>query len=80
VTDCYQDEATAHEQAIRGTFDPGYFAYTLGKLQILTLRNEAKEKLGDRFSLQRFHDALLAHGAPPIALVHDEVLREIGAP
>jgi hypothetical protein len=79
VTDCYQDAATAHEQAVRGTFDPGYFAYTLGKLQILALRNEARARLGDRFSLQRFHDALLAHGAPPVALVHDEVLREVGA-
>ncbi len=79
VTDCHQDAATAHEQAVRGTFDPGYFAYTLGKLQILALRDEAKAKLGDRFSLQRFHDALLAHGAPPVALVHDAVLRAVGA-
>ncbi len=79
MTDCHQDPATAHEQAVRGTFDPGYFAYTLGKLQILALREEAKAKLGSRFSLQRFHDALLAHGAPPVALVHDAVLREIGA-
>jgi hypothetical protein len=80
VTDCHQDAATAHEQAVRGTFDPGYFAYTLGKLQILALRQEAQAKLGARFSLQRFHDALLAHGAPPIALVHDAVLRQLGAP
>jgi hypothetical protein len=79
VNDCHQDVATAHEQAVRGTFDPGYFAYTLGKLQILSLREEAKKQLGDRFSLQRFHDALLAHGAPPVALVRDRVLREIGA-
>lgn len=79
VDDCHQDAPTAHEQAVRGTFDPGYFAYTLGKLQILSLRDEAKRKLGDKFSLQRFHDALLAHGAPPIALVRDRVLREIGA-
>jgi hypothetical protein len=79
VTECHQDTATAHEQAIRGTFDPGYFAYTLGKLQILALRDEAARKLGPRFSLQAFHDALLAHGAPPVALIHDRVLKEIGA-
>jgi uncharacterized protein (DUF885 family) len=78
MTDCHQDRATAHEQAVRGTFDPGYFAYTLGKLQILGLRDEAKAKLGTRFSLLRFHDALLAHGAPPVALIHDTVLREVG--
>jgi uncharacterized protein (DUF885 family) len=79
VHDCHQDGPTAHEQAVRGTFDPGYFAYTLGKLQILALREEAKAKLGPRFSLQRFHDALLSHGAPPIALIHDVVLRQMGA-
>jgi hypothetical protein len=77
-TDCHQDEATAREQAVRGTFDPGYFAYTLGKLQILALRQEAKQKLGGRFSLRKFHDALLAHGAPPIALVRERVLAEAG--
>ncbi len=76
VTDCHQDVATAHEQAVRGTFDPGYFAYTLGKLQILALRDEVKKKLGERFSLRRFHDALLAHGSPPLALVHDRVMQE----
>jgi hypothetical protein len=78
ATDCHQDTATAREQAVRGTFDPGYFAYTLGKLQILALREEAKKGLGERFSLRRFHDALLAHGAPPLALVRERVLREIG--
>ncbi len=77
--DCHQDAATAEEQAVRGTFDPGYFAYTLGKLQILALRREAKAKLGSAFSLRAFHDALLSHGAPPIALIHDAVLASLGA-
>jgi len=80
VHDCHQDRPTAHEQAVRGTFDPGYFAYTLGKLQILSLRAEARAKLGPAFSLQRFHDALLAHGAPPVALIHDRVLHDLGLP
>ena len=79
VTDCHQDVATAREQAVRGTFDPGYFAYTLGKLQIYRLRDEAARALGDRFDLRRFHDALLSHGAPPIALVSSAVLHQIGA-
>jgi hypothetical protein len=78
VSDCHQDPATAREQAVRGTFDPGYFAYTLGKLQILALREEAKRNLGDRFSIRRFHDAILAHGAPPLPLIHDRVLSETG--
>lgn len=79
MEDCKQDEAGARQQAVRGTFDPGYFAYTLGKLQILALREEAKKKLGDAFSLRAFHDALLAHGAPPVPLIRDRVLAQLGA-
>jgi len=78
-TDCFQDKATAREQANRGTFDPGYFAYTLGKVQILELREEVKKKLGDKFSLKKFHDALLGHGSPAIPLIRERVLAELGA-
>jgi uncharacterized protein (DUF885 family) len=77
VADCHQDKATAREQAARAAFDPGYFAYTLGKLQILALREEAKRLLGPKFSLQRFHDALLAHGSPPVALIRERVLHDV---
>lgn len=77
AVDCHQDLATAREQATRATFDPGYFAYTLGRLQILALRNEAKKRLGPRFSLQRFHDALLSHGSPPVSLLRARVLAEL---
>ncbi|WP_437998010.1 DUF885 domain-containing protein [Sorangium sp. So ce185] len=80
VDDCAQDRATAREQALRATFDPGYFAYTLGKLQILKLREEAKAALGAAFSLRRFHDALLAHGSPPLPLIRERVLAELKAP
>jgi uncharacterized protein (DUF885 family) len=44
--DCFQDKATAREQAVRGTFDPGYFAYTLGKVQILELRDSESASCG----------------------------------
>ncbi|WP_437528364.1 DUF885 domain-containing protein [Sorangium sp. So ce726] len=77
VDDCFQDRATAREQAVRATFDPGYFAYTLGKLQILKLREEAKAALGPAFSLRRFHDVLLSHGSPPLPLVRERVLAEL---
>jgi uncharacterized protein (DUF885 family) len=79
VNDCRQDRATAREQAIRGTFDPGYFAYTLGKIQILALRKKAEKRLGARFSLRVFHDALLSHGGPPIPLIEERVLAELDA-
>lgn len=75
--DCHQDKATAREQAVRATFDPGYFAYTVGKLQILKLREELKAELGARFDLKRFHDELLAHGSPPVALIADRVKRAL---
>jgi Bacterial protein of unknown function (DUF885) len=77
-TDCFQDKATAREQAVRGTFDPGYFAYTLGKLQIIELREDLKKQLGDRFDLKRFHDAMMAYGAPPVALIRDRVAASLG--
>ncbi|HTV25051.1 MAG TPA: DUF885 domain-containing protein [Polyangiaceae bacterium] len=80
VEDCKQDEAGARQQALRGTFDPGYFAYTLGKLQILALRDEAQQRLGARFELGKFHDALLAHGAPPLPLIRARVLEALGVP
>jgi uncharacterized protein (DUF885 family) len=79
VTECHQARTVAHEQTLRGTYDPGYFAYTLGKLQILDLREEAKRRLGPRFSLRRFHDALLAHGSPQLPLVRERVLAELEA-
>ncbi|MCC6525297.1 MAG: DUF885 domain-containing protein [Polyangiaceae bacterium] len=79
MDDCFQDKASAREQAVRGTFDPGYFAYTVGKLAILELRAEAQQRLGARFDLRRFHDALLSHGQPPVALIRERVLHEIEA-
>jgi uncharacterized protein (DUF885 family) len=79
VQDCHQDKASARQEAARATFDPGYFAYTLGKIQILALREEAKKRLGNKFSLKRFHDALLAHGAPPVPLIRERVLADLAA-
>jgi uncharacterized protein (DUF885 family) len=72
--ECHQGRATARQQARRATFDPGYFAYTYGKLAILALRDEARAGLGPAFSLRRFHDELLAHGQPPVGLVRARVL------
>ena len=78
VNDCFQDRATAKQQALRGTFDPGYFAYTLGKLQILKLREEVKAALGANYSARKFHDALLSHGAPPVPLLRSRIKRSLG--
>ncbi len=72
---CYYEEKPAYEEALRGTFDPGYLSYSLGKLQILALRDEVKKKKGTQFSLKAFHDELLAHGMPPISVLRGVVLR-----
>jgi uncharacterized protein (DUF885 family) len=77
--DCFQDAAGAREQAVRGAFDPGYFAYTLGKLQILELRAELENELGPKFDLRAFHDAVLGHGAPPLALIKGRIRADVRA-
>ena len=59
----------AWSEAVRATFDPGYGCYTLGKLEILALRDEAKARWGVRYSHRRFHDALLQMGSPPLGLI-----------
>ncbi|GAC1539441.1 MAG: DUF885 domain-containing protein [Vulcanimicrobiaceae bacterium] len=64
----------AHREALRGTADPLYGYYTLGKLELLKLRDDYKRVAGSRYSLQAFHDALLAHGDPPMAIVRKIML------
>jgi uncharacterized protein (DUF885 family) len=73
---CYYEEKPARQEAIRGTFDPGYLNYTLGKLQILKLRDDYKAQEGENFSLQKFHNELLNHGMPPIRLLREIMLKD----
>lgn len=75
MANCHYELQPARQEATRGTFDPGYLYYTLGKLQIVALREEWREQEGARFTLQRFHDEFLSHGAPPIALLRDVMLK-----
>ena len=73
---CYYEEKPARQEAMRATFDPGYLNYTLGKLQILKLRDDYKAQQGDDFSLQKFHNELLSHGMPPIRLLREIMLKD----
>ena len=73
---CYYEEKPARQEAMRGTFDPGYLNYTLGKLQILKLRDDYKTQEGDDFSIQKFHNELLNHGMPPIRLLREIMLKD----
>ena len=67
-------DAPARREALRGTADPLYGYYTLGKLELLKLRRDYQAKMGPAFSLQKFHDAFLANGDPPIAITRRELL------
>ena len=73
---CYYEQKPARQEAMRATFDPGYLNYTLGKLQILKLRDDYKAQQGDNFSLQKFHNELLSHGMPPIRLLREIMLKD----
>jgi len=74
--DCYYEQKPARQEAMRSTFDPGYLNYTLGKLQILKLRDDYKAQQGNDFSLQKFHNELLSHGMPPIRLLREIMLKD----
>jgi uncharacterized protein (DUF885 family) len=73
-TEAHLEEINAQREAIRGTYNPEYFCYTLGKLAILEGRSKyLKTKFHG--SLKTFHDALLGFGAPPIGFL-DSLLAE----
>ncbi len=71
---CFQTQAVAIEEALRGAQDPMYGYYTLGKLMILKLRDDYKKAVGSQFTLQKFHDELLSRGDPPIPLLRPLIL------
>ncbi len=72
----YQGDKPSRQEALRDTFDPGYLYYTLGKLQILKLRDDYKQQEGTNFSLQKFHDAMLDNGMPSIRLLREVLLKD----
>lgn len=71
---CAVPDAEAFKEARRGVSDPGYFSYTVGKLEILKLRDDVKAKEGANFSLQNFHDRFLGAGLIPINIIRREIL------
>ncbi len=72
----FQDFGNATQQAYRGTYDPGYLNYTLGKLMINKLREDWTAGRGGREAWGKFHDRFLSYGKPPIPLLRDEMLRD----
>lgn len=70
----YQPKESAEVEAKRGAGDPTYLYYTLGKLEIMKLREDLKKKQGAAFSLQNFHDQFLRQGFPPIKIIREAML------
>jgi len=74
VKEGYQQHEVGVVETKRGTADATYLYYTLGKLQILKLREDYKKMRGSQFSLQEFHDSFLKQGFPPIKMVRKAML------
>ena len=69
-----RSEGEAEQQSNRGTFDPAYLNYTMGKLMIMKLRNDWTASRGGRNAWKQFHDTFLSHGGPPIPLVRKAMM------
>lgn len=70
----FQDFGNAQQQAYRGTYDPGYLNYTLGKLMINKLRDDWTRGRGGEEAWGRYHNEFLGFGSPPIPLIRDVML------
>jgi uncharacterized protein (DUF885 family) len=75
VEEGHQSEGTAIQQAARGTYDPAYLNYTLGKLMIRQLRADWTRERGGRAAWRDFHDTFLSFGGPPIPLVRARMMK-----
>jgi uncharacterized protein (DUF885 family) len=76
MEEAYQGPGTAMQQAARGTYDPAYLNYTLGKLMIRELREDWTADRGGRADWKAFHDTFLSFGGPPIPLVRARMMRD----
>jgi hypothetical protein len=68
---CFEEQAyvaapAAKREAERGTYDPTYGGYFLGKRGMLTLRRDVKAAQGANFSLRDFHERVMKNGIAPI--------------
>ncbi len=72
----YQGDKPSRQEALRGTYDPGYLFYTLGKLQILKLREDYKKQEGSNYTLQKFNDAMTDNGMMPVSMLRELLLKD----
>jgi uncharacterized protein (DUF885 family) len=78
VKEGHQVPVVGEMETKRGTGDPTYLMYTLGKLEIMKLRDDYKRKMGAQFSLQDFHDRFIKAGSPPVKIVRRELMGQDG--
>lgn len=76
--EAYLEESSARREAERGTFDPQYVVYALGRLMMLKLRADVEEHEGTAFSLKSFHDRVLGQGLAPFWAHHQLMLGRRG--
>ena len=76
----FLDPGNARQQALRGTYDPAYLNYTLGKLMIMKLRDDWLAANGGPKALKTFHDQFLSYGGPPLPMVRKLMLGESAGP
>jgi uncharacterized protein (DUF885 family) len=75
----YMPHGPALREAMRGTSDPTYLVYTLGKLEILKLRVDYQKEKGGRFNLEEFHTRFVQQGYPPVRLIREALLGSAGS-
>lgn len=73
---CYYEAKPAMQESLRGTFDPGYLFYTVGKLELLKLREDYQAQEGSNYSLKKFNDAVIDHGMPPVRFLREILLKD----
>jgi uncharacterized protein DUF885 len=76
----FTDVGTARQQAARGTYDPAYLNYTMGKLMIRKLREDWSASRGGRKAWREFHDEFLTYGGPPIPMVRQRMMGNSAGP
>ena len=74
----FTDAGTARQQSTRGTYDPAYLNYTMGKLMIRKLREDWTASRGGRTAWRDFHDRFLTYGGPPIPMVRQQMMGSAG--
>lgn len=69
-----QEPANADEEAYRGTYNPTYLYYTMGKLMVYQLRKDFARERGANYTLKSFHDTFVRQGGIPLGMIRKIML------